>query len=110
MNDGVIRGGLTIERLAGIFENAAQTGAERNGPPLVRIQFPVRCDDRRTREVPALYKVVVNKVLQQERIDLGPIFVACNGPQIVRQESERPVPRLHTANDRWTRGSFTSDF
>ena len=95
MNDRVIRGNLTVEGLAGMFENAAQTGAEWNGPSLVRVHFPVRCDDGRTREVPALYKVVVNKVLQLERIDLGPIFVASNRPLIVHHDAERPVAWLH---------------
>ena len=64
MNDGVIRGNLTVESLAGIFEDAAQTDAERNRPSFARIDFPVRCDDGRTREVPALYKIVVNRVLE----------------------------------------------
>src|SRR5215510_4355921 len=59
MNDGVVRGSLAVERLTGILEDPPQAKTERNGPSFMPIQLPVRCDVRRTREVPAFHKIVV---------------------------------------------------
>src|SRR6516225_4360868 len=60
---------VKIQRLVADFENLAKAGADGKSP-LVRRCFPVRGDDRRAHQVPAVFHVVVDEGLYQQLTDI----------------------------------------
>ncbi len=63
--------------------------------------MPVRRDDWPAIDVPSFFQVVGDEVLQRHLIHRGAVRGTGNGPDIVDQESECPVPRLNEGDDRW---------
>ena len=55
-----------VERLPAHLEYLADAAAEREIPPISEARVPVRGDDRRTCQIPAVRQVVVDEWLQQQ--------------------------------------------
>lgn len=57
-----------VDWLVPEFHDASDTAAERDSPDISATRFPIRGDDRLHGDVPALFQVVVNEILQQHLI------------------------------------------
>jgi putative transposase len=71
-------------------EELPHAPADGHEPPVVGVRLPVGRNDRRRRRVPPLLEVVVHDRLQQKLVQVGPIAVARERPDVV---DEPPVIR-----------------
>ena len=66
---------LHVDRLASDSEHSADPAAERDRSLLAAFRLPVGGDDRRTGEVPAVGKVVVDEVLHEKAVDVSAFVI-----------------------------------
>ena len=83
----VVSGELGIDGLVADLEHAPEATTQGYGPAVVAICFPIRGDDGRGCQIPALGKVVIEERLQRHQIDVGPVLIAGKGPEIIDQEA-----------------------
>ena len=83
-----------------------QAGAERHKPLVVVGGAPVRCEDRRRCEEPAMLEVPRHEVLRQKLVYAGASLVAGERPDVVGEDSDGPVFRLHEQDNRRSRAPF----
>ncbi len=100
MNDVVISGNICAHRLVAYFEYAAETATDRDGPPLIRCRQPVRCDDWRRSEIPAVGKIIIDERLRQKFVHGGPQRIATNRPLVIEQYTDYPVSRRYQEDGR----------
>src|ERR1700733_4558582 len=87
--------------------NTSDAAAERDCPPAswrsvitfcsvaAGLVMPVCCNDRATIDIPALFQVVSDEVLQCHLVYRWAMPGTGNGPHVVDQESDRPMSRLY---------------
>src|ERR1700751_4619429 len=68
MNDIVIGGYVCAHWLVADFEYSAKAAANRHNPLLTRGRQPVRCNEWRRRQIPAVRHIVVDEWLREERV------------------------------------------
>src|ERR1700678_3719758 len=96
----------------------AYASAERHGPcapgnvvPSRRIdgagRIPVRRHDWPTRQVIAFIQVVVDEVLQQHLVHIRSMRGTGDGEQVVDQNTDRPMSRLHQCYHRRPNAELT---
>ena len=83
-----------------------EAAAERHKPSVVVGRKPVRGDDGRRGQEPAMLHVVGNEILSQELVHVAALFVTGKRPYVVGQESNGPMFGLGQQNDGWTRAPF----
>jgi hypothetical protein len=71
---------LGLHRLAADFEDLAEAAAERHGPGVVTVRLPVRRDDRRGHQIPAVRHVVVDERPDQQVAHVLAVAVAGERP------------------------------
>src|SRR5271166_6132936 len=59
---------LKIDRQLAQLDNFANTAANRQSPTLIAGGLPVRCNDRRCGDIPAIGEIVVNERLDKKRV------------------------------------------
>ena len=91
MSDIVITGDICAHRLVADFEYAPKTATYRDRPLLTRRCQPVRCDDRRRSEIPAVGKIIVDERLREKFIHSREQRIAANSPLIVDQYADHPM-------------------
>src|SRR5207253_11186845 len=70
--------------------HASAGGVVSGGGLAAALASPVRSDDRRGGEIPTLFQVVVDEVLQQNLIHIWPMRGAGDGEVIIDQVSNGP--------------------
>ena len=73
------------------LEHFAHTQSERYKPLLPGRGFPVSRNDRGHGDIKPFYNVVIDKILDQHLVYIGPVAVACKRPEVVCQYPEDPV-------------------
>jgi len=77
-NDIVERLNVGIHRLATEVHNLAASATQRYSPLIPRGRFPIRGDDGRAGQIPAVREIVVDKWLRQELVHPFSIFLTPN--------------------------------
>jgi len=94
MNSVAIKLRCERDRLVPDFHNSSHSAAKRHGPSVAIGSFPVRRQSWLPSNVPALLQVVIDEILEQELIHIRAAARARHRPDIVRQNSQSPMPRL----------------
>src|SRR5262249_27510767 len=93
--DIVVGGAVGIDCLMADLEKAPDAAADRHGPAIVVISFPVGGDKRAGGQVPTLGEVIIEEGLQRHGIHVFPVLIASKGPEVKDQEAscyvQRPV-------------------
>ncbi len=76
----------------------AEAAPHGNRPAIVAVRLPVGGDDRHRGHIPALLQVVVDDRLEQELVHIVGIVVTREGPDVLDEHAQNPVPR-HTQQD-----------
>src|SRR5215472_8164335 len=90
---------VKIHRLLADLENLAKASTDGKSP-LVRRRFPVRGDDRRAHQVPAVFHIVVDKGLYQQLAHIWLVRGTGYGPQLVHQGPNQKWSRDHQRHRR----------
>src|SRR5215469_1239611 len=85
---------VKIHRLLADLENLAKASADGKSP-FVRWRFPVRGNDRRARQIPTVFHVVVDEGLYQQLAHICLVRRAGHRPQLVRQGPDQKRSRDH---------------
>src|SRR5271166_3270801 len=89
---------LNIDRQLVDLYNFANSAANRQSPTLVAGGLPVRRNDRRRGDIPAMAEVVVNEWLDKKRVH-ALVAPPRKRPLVLRQRPDHPVPRRGQYHD-----------
>ena len=83
----VVGGDVGIDRLVADLEDAPDAAADRQGPAIIVISFPVGGNEGTRGQVPALREVIIEEGLQRHGIHVGAVLVSSKGPEVQDQEA-----------------------
>ena len=83
----VVGGDVGIDRLVADLEDAPDAAADRQGPAIIVISFPVGGNEGTRGQVPALREVIIEEGLQRHGIHVGAVIISSKGPEVQDQEA-----------------------